>query len=163
MTGGELHCSPVCSLHQAQQVRVLRNSGYQSMTNHRQPIGWFRQTLWFYRHYQPAQRRGAYRVFLFGRGRLPVGYGALQLDSGRLLVTECVAADCRGQGIGSAILQRMIAIASTEQRELVAEISTSNQASIRLHERAGLELRSSVQQGGQELRHYSRLPNTVPG
>ena len=46
-----------------------------------------------------------YRIFLFvGRDQKPIGYGALRLESNRLLVTERVDEKSRGQGYGRTIL-----------------------------------------------------------
>ncbi len=144
----------VTSLPDALAVRRLRNSCAQFMTNARDPIGWWPQVRWYVRHYRRALREGRYRVYLFSEAREPVGYGALQLKDGQLLVTECIAAGHRGRGIGTQILEQLIAIARREGLDLVAEIWTSNRPSIRLHENAGFALASTLTHDGSDLSVY---------
>ncbi len=135
-------------------VRRLRNSCARYMTNARDPIGWWAQVRWYLRHYRRALRARRYRVYLFLEQRRPVGYGALQLDEDRLLITECVATEQRGRGIGKAILNELIAIARREGRDLIAEIWASNQPSVGLHEKAGFILEKTLDHHGQSLRVY---------
>ncbi len=85
---------------------------------------------------------------------MPVGYGALLLKDGELHVTECVATEHRGRGVGRAILERLIAVARHEGRDLVAEIWTSNRPSVGLHEKAGFVLEQTREHSGESLSIY---------
>ncbi len=108
----------------------------------------------------PGRGDGRFRVYLFSAAAVPVGYGALLLKDGELHVTECVAAEYRGRGAGRAILERLIAVAHHEGRDLVAEIWSSNRPSVGLHEKAGFVLERTREHGGESLSIY-RL--TAPG
>ena len=147
-------CRLVTGLPDVLRVRVLRNACAQYMTGAQDPIGWWAQVRWYLRHYRQAVREGRYRVYLFSEASEPVGYGALQLSDGQLLVTECVATECRGRGIGQAILDELIAIARREGRDLIAEIWTSNRPSIGLHEKAGFVLEDTRDHQGESLSVY---------
>jgi L-amino acid N-acyltransferase YncA len=143
------------SLEQAMVVRDLRNSCREFMTNNSSEIDREQQTRWFNNHYKKAAEQGTYRLFLFiNEEKQPVGYGALSLQDNRLLITECVSPEYRGQGYGKAILAELIAIARSEKREMVAEIWASNAASIALHIRLGFVLTGSELKDGLELQTY---------
>jgi len=90
-----------------------------------------------------------------------IGYGALAGKAGELLATECVEVAYRGRGHGRWILQQLICIAAKENRNLVAEIWSTNERSITLHEKAGFKLASVITQGGSELRRYSLPANAL--
>ncbi len=150
----DLVCRLVTGLKDAMAVRRLRNSCARYLTNARDPIGWWAQLQWYLRHYRRALRERRYRVYLFLEKGRPVGYGALQRHEGRLLITECVAAEYRGRGIGSAILGELIAMARREGRDLVAEIWASNRPSVGLHEKAGFRLEKTLDHHGDVLSVY---------
>ena len=124
------------------------------MTGAREPIGWWAQVRWYLRHYRRARRQRRYRVYLAREGSTPVGYGALRSQGGELLVTECVATEHRGRGVGEAILGQLITIARREGRDLVAEIWASNRASIGLHEKAGFQLENTPDHPDGRLNVY---------
>ncbi len=149
-----LSCRLVTSLPEALTVRRLRNSCARYMTNYREPIGRWAQTRWYFRIYRRALRESSYRIYLFRDAATAVGYGALQLRDGALLVTECVAAEHRRRGIGRGILEELIAIAHREGRDLVAEIWISNGPSIGLHEKAGFRLEKTRDHHGDSLGIY---------
>ncbi len=149
-----LDCRLMASLSDAMIVRRLRNSCARYMTNAREPIGRWAQTRWYLSHYRGAVKAQRFRVYLFSAAGEPVGYGALLLKAGELHVTECVAAEQRGRGVGRAILDRLIDVAGSEGRDLVAEIWTSNQPSIGLHEKAGFVLEKTTEQRGESLSVY---------
>lgn len=140
------------SLREALQVRELRNSCRQDLTNHREHISVLRQVRWYFTDYRTAKRSFQYRLYLL-RDELqsPVGYGALYLRNEELFITECVAPKYRGQGHGRIILQQLIEIARSEQRNLVAEIWARNTPSLALHRKAGFEIESSYGREGEEL------------
>jgi RimJ/RimL family protein N-acetyltransferase len=142
------------SLPDVLAVRKLRNQCCAFMTNDQQTLSVWRQIRWYFTNYRRSLAAGSYRIYLFLDSGKPVGYGALQLREGQLLVTECVAADRRGQGLGKNILDALIQIARREKRPLVAEIWASNQASIALHERAGFRRVESRLHKGAELNVY---------
>ena len=151
-------CRLVTSLTDAMAVRRLRNSCAQFMTNAREPISRWAQTKWYLKHYRRALREQRYRVFLFLERSRPVGYGALQLDQDQLLITECVDTEHRARGLGTTILNEMIAIAQREGRDLIAEIWASNGPSIGLHEKAGFVLEETRDHPDGELRVYRLAP-----
>lgn len=159
LSGSMLSNELVRSLSAALEIRRLRNTCYQFLTQHRARIGVLEQLRWYLGFYRTASKNGAYRLYLF---RLldgtPVGYGALKLEHGRLLVTECVGEGYRKQGIGRSILGEMVSIAKREGRELVAEIRADNRASVTLHEQAGLELFETATKDSFELRRYRLGP-----
>ena len=143
-------------IRDAMAVRRIRNSCSEYLTGNRDEISVLGQIRWYYFVYRKMADAFNYRIFLFvGRGQKPVGYGALRLESNRLLVTECVDEKLRGQGYGRTILQAMIEIALNESRELVAEIWADNTPSISLHESCGLVHTASNYQDGREIRIYS--------
>lgn len=150
-----LDCRLVTTLRDALIVRRLRNSCAQFMTNVRESIGWWAQVTWYFRHYRPGLSDQNLRIFLFAERRSQVGYGALKLDGDQLLVTECIAPEHRGRGLGKAILGELIRVAGREGRALIAEIWASNAASVRLHESAGFRLDGTTERQGLELRIYS--------
>lgn len=153
---------PVENLSQVLQVRMLRNSCCEYLTNHRKHIGILGQLRWYFRYYRSANNSRKYRLYLGYDDRgLPVGYGALSLEAGELMVTECVAAEYRGRGYGRLILDHLIGIGTREKRNLVGEIWSTNVRSIALHENAGFKLDSSDIKGGQEIRRYLLATNAV--
>ncbi len=143
------------NLREAMQVRTLRNSCREYLTNNRDHIGILQQLRWYFGYYCPARRTARYRLYvLLSKERSPLGYGALALRDEKLFVTECVAPGHRGEGYGRIILRYLTKIAAREQRDLVAEIWVSNNPSIALHEREGFTLRSRSIQSGSELYTY---------
>ncbi len=145
----------VDSLRDALQVRTLRNSCREYLTNHTVHIGVPQQLLWYFQYYRDAKQTEQYRLYLwYDDLGLPVGYGALSLEDGKLLITECVGTKHRGLGHGGLILACLVRIAREEKRDLVAEIWATNKASVALHEKAGFKLKSSRNKGGQEIRTY---------
>jgi GNAT superfamily N-acetyltransferase len=151
--------TPVESLSQVLQVRRLRNSCRDQLTNHHEHIGLIRQTGWYFRYYRRA-RVADYRLYLLlSDARVPLGYGAASSQDDKLLITECVSTDHRGQGHGTTILQHLVAIGREEGRELVAQIWRDNRASISMHEKAGFELHSIETKRERELATYIlRIP-----
>jgi RimJ/RimL family protein N-acetyltransferase len=146
----------VDNLKQAMQVRTLRNSCREYLTNHTAHIGIRQQLLWYFQYYRNAKQTEKYRLYLWYDDRgVPIGYGALALDDGKLLITECVATKHRGLGHGGSILDRLVRIALEEKRDMVAEIWAMNVGSVALHEKAGFKLESRRTKGGAEIRRYS--------
>jgi ribosomal protein S18 acetylase RimI-like enzyme len=143
------------SLSEAMKVRNLRNACREYLTNCTDHIGILRQALWYFRHYRHAKNSENYRLYLTldSQGSY-VGYGALSRDAEKLLITECVAAEYRNLGHGSWILDQLLRIAITENRDVIAEIWATNHRSILLHERAGFKLESKSIKGGKELQRY---------
>lgn len=152
----------VDSLGEALQVRRLRNSCREYLTNHTAHIGVRQQMLWYFQYYRTAKQTQKYRLYLWHDDRgVPLGYGALALEDGKLLVTECVATKHRGLGHGGSILNRLVRIALEEKRDLVAEIWATNEGSVALHEKAGFKLESRRTKRGVELRRYLLPVETV--
>jgi len=146
--------TPVESLSQVLQVRRLRNSCRDQLTNHNEYIGLVRQTRWYFRYYRRA-RVADYRLYLLlSDARVPLGYGAAHLRDDQLLITECVNTGHRGQGHGTTILRHLIAIGRAEGRELVAQVWSDNRASVSMHEKAGFKLQSIETNRGRELATY---------
>ena len=145
----------VTSLSEALLVRTLRNGCYENLTNHRERIGLIRQVRWYLTYYRAAQKQGSYRIFLLlDEQPVAVGYGALLRKDGKLLVTECIAPTYRRQGYGKRILEELIQIAQSEERDLVAEIWGQNVASVKLHEACGFVRAANQEKFGMELRSY---------
>lgn len=145
----------VTTLSQALQVRRLRNTSYQFMTNYRQPISVIWQIYWYFHYYRAARQSGAYRVYLFYDDRgIPIGYGALSLKGIQLYATECVKPACRGHGYGKVILATLIEITRKQKRDLVAEIWASNERSIAMHKEAGFELMGTRTHNGGTINVY---------
>jgi ribosomal protein S18 acetylase RimI-like enzyme len=143
------------SLREALQARELRNSCRLDLTNHRDHIGVLRQVRWYFTDYLAAKESSRYRVYvLYNERQSAVGYGALCLRNGELYITECVAPKYRRQGHGQLILQQLIQIAVSEQRDLVAEIWVKNIPSLALHRKAGFEIESSCGREGEELQRH---------
>jgi len=146
------HFKLVNSLPEVLLVRRIRNECRTFLTNYTKHIGILRQIYWFFTYYFRAQRSGLYRIFLARNQKgVPLGYGALQLKDGELLVTECVAEKFRGQGFGKAILGKLIDIAKKERRPLIAEIWASNKPSIGLHQKCGFTLVKTGVKSGFKL------------
>src|SRR5262245_52988155 len=123
------------------QVRRLRNSCREYLTNYRDHITSLHQLVWYFRFFRHARITGNYRLYLwYDNSGVAVGYGALSLEGNELLITECVAIKHRGRGYGRLILNQMIHIGQEEERNLVAEIWPTNERSIALHEKAGFKL-----------------------
>jgi RimJ/RimL family protein N-acetyltransferase len=140
---------PVTTLSEALSVRQIRNECRKFLTNYTGYISIPRQTRWYLTYYKQAARAGIYRIFIARDGKgVPVGYGALKLDDGELLVTECVAEKYRGRGYGRKILKKLITIAKREGATLVAEIRTTNIISVALHKKCGFTLdKNSIKSG----------------
>jgi len=152
----------VASLKDVMRVRSIRNSCRQNLTNHSAYISRLRQFRWYFRTYRAKQKSGEFRLFLLtDEKNMPLAYGALALDRGKLLVTECVAREHRNKGIGTLVLDRLLRIAATENRPLLAEILASNAASIALHEKAGFHLESVFESDGRQLKRYVRGHDTA--
>src|ERR1041385_2610412 len=93
------------SLSHVLQVRRLRNSCRDQLTNHHEHIGIAQQIRWYFQYYRRA-RIAEYRLYLLlSDERIPLGYGAARLLDDKLLVTECVGTAYRGRGYGTMILQ----------------------------------------------------------
>ena len=123
------------------EVRKLRNSCREYLTNYRDHIGRLQQLVWYFRYFRRARVSGTYRLYLCYDDRsVPVGYGALSLRANELLITECVATEHRGRGYGKMILDQLVRIGQEEKRNLIAEIWSTNGPSIALHEKAGFKL-----------------------
>jgi RimJ/RimL family protein N-acetyltransferase len=143
------------SLREAMKVRKLRNSCRAHLTNSTNYITLLGQFRWYFKDYVAARRMASYRLYLLYDDRnSPVGYGALALRNGKLVITECVGPKFRGLGYGLLILDRLIGIAVEERRDLVAEIWAINVPSLALHQKAGFELESQIKKGGKELQRY---------
>src|SRR6476619_6250408 len=99
----------VQTLQEAMQLRVLRNSCREFLTNEKRHLGLAPQCRWYFRSYRRAMKEGSYRAYLLiNDAGVAVGYGALALDQEDLLVTECVAPRLRQQGYGRLILQHLV-------------------------------------------------------
>jgi L-amino acid N-acyltransferase YncA len=83
------------------------------------------------------------------------------LEANELLVTECVALKHRGRGYGRAILNYLIRIAAKENRNLIAELWSTNASSIALHEHTGFKFVSAQLKDGNEMRRYLLTLNAV--
>ena len=150
-----IHCKAVTTLYQVLQIRNLRNTSYQFMTNHQKPISVIGQIIWYFRYYYSANRSGKYRVYLFYNtdNRL-VGYGALCAKDNRLYLTECVSTVFRGQGYGKAILMKLVNIGQNEKQNLLAEIWADNGISSSMHEKLGFKLMQTSMHNNKELNTY---------
>jgi L-amino acid N-acyltransferase YncA len=143
------------SLREAMQVRRLRNECRAQLTNSKDHIGILKQSRWYFTHYRSAKKAATYRLFLlYDEHDLAVGYGALAFSNGRLLTTECVGRSYRGRKYGRVILDNLIRVASTEGRDLVAEIWATNVSSLALHQSAGFALESQIMRAGEELQRH---------
>lgn len=152
----------VTTLGAALQARRLRNSSYQFLTNHRQPISLIKQICWYFKYYCPARESGHYRVYLFFDDHgIPAAYGALYLKDVQLYVTECVKPACRGHGYGKVVLSALIEIAQKENRDLIAEIWDDNERSILMHKDAGLELMQTRAHNDGTLKVYILKASTT--
>lgn len=136
-------------------MRTIRNSCREHLTNNQDHIGITQQLFWYLRYYRNAKEAGTYRLYLWYDDRsVPLGYGALALDDGKLLITECVAIRHRGLGHGSAILRHLVRVAVEEKRDLVAEIWATNETSVALHKKAGFKLESRRTKAVGEIQTY---------
>jgi len=91
----------------------------------------------------------------------PLAYGALALDQGNLLVTECVAREHRNKGIGTLVVDHLLQIGESEGRSLIADVLVTNAASIALHEKAGFSFESVFESNGRQLKRYIRRHDTA--
>ncbi len=151
----------VQTVGQVLQVRNLRNTCCGHLTNYQQSIGFIQQIRWFFVSYLPALRTGKYRIYLFFSDGQAIGYGGLDLKDTDLYITECVSSKFRGQGYGRQILSSLMQIAAQEGRRLVAEIWSTNMASLRLHEKAGFYWVQTRQHKGMNLEEYHWEPGKV--
>jgi GNAT superfamily N-acetyltransferase len=145
----------VDSLREAMQVRRLRNECRAQLTNSRDYIGVLKQSHWYFQNYRSAKKAAHYRLYLLYDERdSAVGYGALALNDGKLLITECVGLAYRGRKYGRVILDNLVHVASAEGRDLVAEIWATNVSSLALHRSAGFALESQTMKAGKELQRH---------
>ena len=143
------------NLKEAMQVRTLRNSCREYLTNHTAHIGIRQQLLWYFQYYRNAKQTEKYRLYLWYDDRgVPLGYGALALDDGKLLITECVATKHRGLGHGGSNPGPLRSYCLRGKTDMVAEIWAMNGGSVALHEKAGFKLESRRTKGGEEIRRY---------
>jgi RimJ/RimL family protein N-acetyltransferase len=98
---------------------------------------------------------------LTDENNVPLAYGALARDAENLLVTECVATEHRNKGFGTVVLDQLMQIAGSEGRPLIAEILTTNAASIALHEKSGFSFVSTFESDGRQLKRYIRRHDTA--
>jgi RimJ/RimL family protein N-acetyltransferase len=146
---------PITTLREVMQVRRLRNSCREYLTNYQNYISRLQQLIWYFFYFRRDRIRGKYRLYLCSDDRgLPVGYGALSLEGNDLLITECVATEYRGRGYGRLILEQLVRIAREEKRNLVAEIWSTNELSIALHEKAGFKLADDGKEKAEGQRKY---------
>lgn len=155
-----MHFNPVTTLSDILNVRVLRNSCCEYLTNHQTKIGVLEQIRWYFTYYRTANQMLNYRLFLLvSDANLALGYGALLARGDALYVTECVSAQHRGKGLGRIILQNLVQIGLDEKRKLIAEIWESNLASVNLHEKFGFVLQEKFEKGDKIVRIYALLQN----
>jgi RimJ/RimL family protein N-acetyltransferase len=131
------------------------------LTNHSAYISRLQQLRWYFRTYSVKQKSGEFRLYLLtDEKNTALAYGALALDQGNLLVTECVAREHRNKGIGTLVLDRLLQIGESESRPLIADILATNAVSIALHEKAGFRFESVFESNGRQLKRYIRRHDT---
>lgn len=152
----------VRSLAQAQAVRQLRNQCRLFLTNFRGWLGPFAQSYWFYNRYLPLHGQGRMYLYLAkDANATALAYGALTRSGEGWLVTECVAENQRGRGLGRKVLEHLIDEARRLDAHLpvIAEIWADNAASVGLHERLGFtkEAETPHAAGDQPARPLARF------
>ncbi|MFM8989123.1 MAG: N-acetyltransferase family protein [Alphaproteobacteria bacterium] len=110
-------------------VRGLRNANRAFLTGDARRIGLLRQLRFWLRRPPSID---LYVAELDGRR---CGYLLLRRDADTTWITEVVDARHRGRGVAQA----MIRFAAARRPHLSAEILSANEASLRLHARAGFE------------------------
>jgi RimJ/RimL family protein N-acetyltransferase len=149
-----INFKPVNNLPEVLIVRNIRNECRNYLTNYTKYISLIGQIWWYFTYYRQASHAGIYRIFLARDKGKAIGFGALRLSAGKLLVTECIASEYRGQGYGFAILKKLMEVAQREKLPLIAEIRSSNTASIALHTKCGFIPDTTKVKSGNKLLIY---------
>lgn len=127
-----------------EHLRLIRNSGHETMSRNQRIIGPVEQSEWW-------EARDKYAIWLYSVRERTVGYALLQKsDDGRVWVTVGVYPDVRGGGLGTAIHRH---IRATWPGNVWAETLQDNAASIRSKEKVGWVL---VGGEGDLVYHVSR-------
>jgi RimJ/RimL family protein N-acetyltransferase len=121
---------PALSALDFEYVRRLRNANRVHLTGDAGRIGVFRQLRFWLR------RPAGIDLYVAECDGRRCGYLLLRRAAATTYITEVVDARCRGRGVGS----EMIRFAAARHPHLSAEIFSANEASRRLHARAGFVL-----------------------
>lgn len=117
---------------------------------------------WFYAH--PG---GRYLLLTAEENGVPVGYASLspyrekEAYAATAELSIYVAADCRGRGIGSALMQRILehARACEELHTVVSVITGDNDGSIRMHQRYGFSDCGRIREVGRKFGKWMDIVN----
>lgn len=118
---------PAASALDFEYVRRLRNANRRFLTGHAGRIGLLRQLRFWLR------RPPGIDLYVAERDGRRCGYLLLRRDGATAWITEVVDARHRGHGVA----QEMIRFAAARHPHVSAEILADNEASLRLHARAG--------------------------
>lgn len=111
---------------------------------------------WFYVH------RGKYGLLVAADGSRVLGYAALSPYRSRAAYEETcelelyIRKDKRGEGIGTALLQRIVDYArrQTELHTIVSLITSENEGSIHIHKKEGFTHCGTIQDAGKKFGRY---------
>lgn len=131
---------------QAQELRALRNECREYMTGDTAEITREQQLEFFETRILP----GDVRACLLRRDGRAVAYGVLRKDrAGGWLMSCGVTASARGQGLGTAVVRMVTAMASDTGRPVRLEVWQDNAAARAVYEKAGYAVTGSGVRDGR--------------
>jgi GNAT superfamily N-acetyltransferase len=140
---------------QALAVALIRNECREFMTNDTSALDVGRQ-LEFYRKLQkPKSASTLYIMFTAHECFVPCGYGILKRGPGRkVCLTGGLAKPFRGQGLGKALFQGLINIATKKHLRPWLTVLRSNQRAVRLYLKLGFKITEARRGSGIYTMEY---------
>jgi ribosomal protein S18 acetylase RimI-like enzyme len=132
---------------QAKELRRLRNECREFMTGDTAEISTARQVIF----YEQQILAGVVRAVLLRRGERAVAYGLLRLDGDGWAMSCGVTASERGQGLGTAVVRMVTAMASDTGKPVRLEVWQDNEAARHAYLRAGYQCTSERVRDGRVI------------
>lgn len=118
--------------------------------------------IWF-----DAHNRENHPLLVACEGVRVLGYASLspyrekQAYAGTVELSVYVAPACRGRGVGTALMQAILALAKEDRRThtVISVITQGNAQSVRLHERFGFSYSGTLHEVGYKFGKYLDVEN----
>lgn len=112
----EIKITPVKTLRQALQMRIIRNNCRLYMTGDNSEIGFFRQIRWFYQNYKPLFEKKLLKAWLLYYDGELAGYGMIR---DRSVITLGIFYKYRGYGLGKRLFAHLLKFAKDPRLEVL--------------------------------------------
>ena len=123
---------PIKSLHDALEVRIIRNDCRLFMTNYTLEISPSQQQKWYTEIYKNENKKGNMTCFIFKYNNQNAGFGLIRKASGKYWITGGLMSSQRGKGLGIVLFQDIVK--STPSKEIWLEVLDTNPAAKKIYE-----------------------------